>query len=108
MVFLPVKRENSEYPEATRGSIAHSNKYSVRKVTARDVRYISIGRKNVRTGHMLLIKRREKREKLKGWTYVGSFGFSHIYAKGDKRCLIDPKTGKSTFDYKVMMSEYKT
>lgn len=57
---------------------------------------------------MLPMKKREKREKLNGWTYVGSFGFSHIYAKGDKRCLIDPKTGKSTFDYKVMMSEYKT
>ncbi len=97
-------RENSEYPEATRGSIAHSNQYSVRKVTARDVRYISIGRKTGRTGHMLPMKRRKKREKLNGWTYVGSYGFSHIYAKGDKRCLIDPKTGQSTFEYKVTMS----
>lgn len=53
---------------------------------------------------MLPKKKREKREELNGWTYVGSYGFSHIYAKGDKRCLIDPKTGKSAFEYRVTMS----
>ena len=69
-----------------------------------DVRHISIDKRTVRLGRVLPIKEPEKKERLDGWTYVGSFGFSHIYAKGDSRCLIDPKTGNSTFEYKITMS----
>jgi len=36
-----------------------------------------------------------------GWTHVGYYGFSHIYAKGDERCLVDPQTGQSTFEYRI-------
>ena len=65
---------------------------------------ISIDKRTVRLGRVLPMKEPEKKERLDGWTYVGSFGFSHIYAKGDSRCLIDPKTGNSTFEYKITMS----
>jgi len=36
-----------------------------------------------------------------GWTHVGYYGFSHIYAKGGKRRLVDPQTGQSTFEYRI-------
>ncbi len=42
---------------------------------------------------------------LKGWTYVGDYGFTHIYAKGGDRCLVDPETGKITFEYRVNVSD---
>ncbi len=32
---------------------------------------------------------------------MGYFGFSHIYAKGDKRRLVDPQTDQSTFEYRI-------
>ena len=39
---------------------------------------------------------------LNGWTHVGEHGSKHIYAKGKQRRLIDPKTGKTTFEYGVV------
>ena len=36
---------------------------------------------------------------------MGFFGFSHIYAKGEKRCLVDPETSQSTFEYSVTTSD---
>ncbi len=42
--------------------------------------------------------------KLNGWTHVGYYGRAHIYAKGDKRCLVDPETGEPTFEYRVTTS----
>ncbi len=41
---------------------------------------------------------------LDGWKHMGHYGSSYIYAKGDKRCLVDPKTGLSTFEYRITMS----
>jgi len=38
---------------------------------------------------------------LNGWTRVGYYGSQYIYAKGKQRRLIDPKTGQTTFDYRV-------
>ena len=34
-----------------------------------------------------------------GWTHVGYYGSSKIYAKGNKRCLVDPNTGRQIFEY---------
>ena len=42
---------------------------------------------------------------LDGWTHMGNFGSCHIYAKGNERCLVDPKTGQSTFEYKVKTND---
>ena len=38
---------------------------------------------------------------LNGWTNVGYYGSCQIYAKGNKRRLVDPKTGQTTFEYEV-------
>ena len=38
---------------------------------------------------------------LNGWAHMGYYGFGKIYAKGHKRCLIDSKTGRSTFEYEI-------
>lgn len=38
---------------------------------------------------------------LNGWSHVGYYGFSKIYAKGHQRCLVDSKTGRSTFEYEI-------
>ncbi len=41
---------------------------------------------------------------LDGWTHIGYYGFCQIYAKDDKRRIVNPKTGRSTFVYGVTMS----
>ena len=38
---------------------------------------------------------------LNGWTQVGRYGSSDIYAKGNRRYLVDPKTEQATFEYRV-------
>jgi len=43
-----------------------------------------------------------------GWTHVGYYGFSHIYAKGDKRRLVDPKMGQITWKYRIKGEPYRT
>ncbi len=41
---------------------------------------------------------------LKGWEQVGYYGFYLIYGKENKRWLVDSKTGQSTFEYTVVLS----
>ena len=53
------------------------------------------------TGGNSLKNSKNSRTQLKGWTYIGGYGFSHIYAKGDRRRLVDLETGKITFEYRV-------
>ena len=62
---------------------------------------MGIGREPVVTSLALAMKKLEKREKLNGWTYVGSYESCHIYKKGEQRRLVNSKTGKSTFEYRV-------
>lgn len=38
---------------------------------------------------------------LNGWIQVGHYGSLDIYAKGNRRCLVDPKTEQATFEYRV-------
>jgi hypothetical protein len=42
---------------------------------------------------------------LSGWENMGYYGSCVIYAKGDKRRLIDPKTGQSIFEYKIAIRD---
>ena len=39
---------------------------------------------------------------LDGWQQAGYFGSCYIYAKGNKRRLVNPKTGKITFEYEIV------
>ena len=40
-----------------------------------------------------------------GWKHVSYCGSCFIYARGNKRRLVDPKSGKSTFEYIMENSE---
>ncbi len=62
---------------------------------------MGIGREPVVTSLALAIMKFEKREKLNGWTYAGSFGSCHIYKKGEQRRLVNPETGKSIIEYRL-------
>jgi len=41
---------------------------------------------------------------LNGWEHVGYYGSYLIYKKDNKRRLVDPRTGQSTFEYTVVLS----
>jgi len=41
---------------------------------------------------------------LKGWEPVGYYGPCLIYGKDNKRWLVDTKTGQSTFEHTVVLS----
>ena len=41
---------------------------------------------------------------LDGWTFVGYYASCQIYANGDKRRLIDPKTGWLICEYRIANS----
>ena len=44
-----------------------------------------------------------RKETLYGWKHVGYCGSCFIYAMGNKRRLVDPKAGKSTFEYIIQV-----
>ena len=42
---------------------------------------------------------------LNGWEHVGYYDSCLIYKKDNKKRLVDPKTGQSTFEYTVVLSD---
>jgi len=48
-----------------------------------------------------------KKVDLKGWEYVCTFGNCLVYARGDKRRLIQEETGAVIFEYLIGIQEAK-
>ena len=97
------RKEYSASPEMIRVCRAPSSRFFVRRATAPDVKSTVISGGGASYNHYNGGEGDSMRG-LKGWTQVGYYGFSHIYAKGSERRLVDPKTGRTTFEYKTTKS----
>lgn len=39
------------------------------------------------------------------WKFIGYFGTCFIFGRYNKRCLVDPNTGKVSFEYETTMRD---